>query len=92
MLFNLVNNKEILVFLCIGIYDGGVCLTVSGFRHTCTGSRGLSTAAIWNHVGKSIVRPLLFFKHLFFSGSAFLIFLLSSSDESCLDRQQRPFH
>ena len=68
MQFNLVNNKEILVFLCIGVHDGAVCLAVSGLRHTCTGSRrsrGLSVAAIWNHVGKSVVRPLLFFKRLF---------------------------
>ena len=32
--------------------------------HTCTGSRrscGICVAAIWNHVGKSVVRSLLFF-------------------------------
>ena len=54
-----------------------VCLAVSSLRHTCTGSyrsRCLSVAAIWNHIGKSIVQPLLFFTRLFFSGSAFLFF------------------
>ena len=70
MQFNLVNNKEILVFLCIGVHDGVVV-------HTCTcshRSHGLSVAVIWIHLGKSVVRPLLFFKQLFFSGSAFLFF------------------
>ena len=66
-----------LVFLCIGVHDGAVCLAVSSLRHTCTGShrsRGLSVAVIWIHLGKNVVRPLLFFKWLFFSGSAFLFF------------------
>jgi len=40
--------------------------------------RSLSVVAIWNHIGKSVVRPLLFLKRLFFSGRAFLIFLLPS--------------
>ena len=63
MQFHLVNNKEMLVFLCIWVHDGVVCLAVSGLRHTCSGScrsRGLSVAAIWNHVEKRIVWPLLF--------------------------------
>ena len=53
-----------MVFLCIAVHDGAVRLAVSG----------LSVAAIWNHAGKSVARPLLFFKRLFFSGSAFLFF------------------
>ena len=37
------------------------CLAVSSLRRTCTDSRrscSLSVIAIWNHVGKSVVRPL----------------------------------
>ena len=40
----------------IRVHDGAVC-SLFGSRR----SRGLSVAAIWNHVGKSVVRPLLFF-------------------------------
>ena len=57
-----------LVFVCICDNDGAVCLEVRGLRHMCTGSCrscGLSLVAFWNHVGKSVVRPLLFFKQLF---------------------------
>ena len=42
----------------------------------CTGSRrscGLSLVAFWNHVGKSVVGPLLFFKRLFSVVDCFLI-------------------
>ena len=56
-----VSNKEMLVFLCIWIHDGAVCLAVSDLMHTCKGSHrshGLIIAAIWNHVGKNVVRPL----------------------------------
>ena len=39
MQFNLVvNNNEMLIFMCIWVHDGAVCLAVSGLRHTCTGS------------------------------------------------------
>ena len=58
------------------------CLAVSGLRNTCSGSRrsrGLRVAAIWNHVGKSVVQPLFSLSgYLFFSGSAFLVFCLPS--------------
>ena len=58
------------------------CLAVSGLRHTCTASRrshGLSVAAIWNHIGKSVVQPLFSLSRcLFFSGSVFLVFSLPS--------------
>ena len=57
MQFNLLNNQEMLAFLCIGVHDGAVCLAVSGLRHTCTSSRrsrGLSVAVIWNHVGRAL--------------------------------------
>jgi len=65
-----------LVFVCICVHDGAVCLEVRGLRHMCTGSRrscGLSLVAFWNHVGKSVVRPLLFFKRLFSAVDCFLI-------------------
>lgn len=72
-----------LVFPCVWILNGAVCLAVSCLMHTCTASHrscGLSVAAIWNHVGKSVLWPLCFyFKQLFwFSTSAFFIFLLPS--------------
>ena len=38
MQFNLVNNKEMLVFPCIWVHDGAVCLVVSGLMFMCTGS------------------------------------------------------
>ena len=46
-------------------------LAVISLMHTCMGSRrsrGLSVAAIWNHVGESVVRPL-------FSVTILLLFL-----------------
>ena len=52
-------------------------LAVISLMHTCMGSRrsrGLSVAAIWNHVGESVVRPL--FSVYYYS--TFLIFLLPS--------------
>ena len=56
------------------------CLADSSLRHTCSGSHrshGLSVAAIWNHIGKSVVHPLFSLRGcLFFSGSAFLVFYL----------------
>ena len=59
------------------------CLAVSSLRHTCTGSHrshSLSAAAVWNHVGKSVVQPLFSLSGcLFFSGSAFLVFCLPSN-------------
>ena len=30
MQFDLVNNEEMLLFLCIWVHDGAVCLAVSG--------------------------------------------------------------
>ena len=63
MQFNLVNKKEMLVFTCIWIHDGAICLAVSRLRHSCPGSRrscGLGVAAIRNHVGKNVVRSLFF--------------------------------
>ena len=75
MQFNLVNNKEMLDFLYIRVHDEVVCLVVSSLRHVCRyscRSQGLSTMAIWNQVGKSVVWPLLFFKRSF-SCSAFLL-------------------
>ena len=75
MQFNLVNNKEMLVVLCIWVHDGAVRLALSGLRRTCTGSRRsrvLRVAAIWNHVEKSVVQPLFSLSGcLFFSGNAF---------------------
>ena len=38
MQFNLVNNKEMLIFLWLWVHDGVVFLAVSGLSHTCTGS------------------------------------------------------
>ena len=75
MQFNLVNNKEMLDFLYIRVHDEVVCLVVSSLRHVCRyscRSQGLSTMAIWNQVGKSVVWSLLFFKRSF-SCSAFLL-------------------
>ena len=63
MQFNLVNNKEMLVFPCIWVHDEAVYLAVSGLMLTCTGSHRsciFSVAAIWNRVGKSLMQPLLF--------------------------------
>ena len=37
MQFNLVNNKDMLVFLCVYVHNGVVCLVVRGFTRTCTG-------------------------------------------------------
>ena len=75
MQFNLVNNKEMLVFPCIWVHDGAVCLAVSGPRHTCTGShRSWSVTATWNHIAKSIVRPFHFFMRLFSVLVLFLFF------------------
>jgi len=74
-ILNIVNNKEMLVVPRIWVHDGAVCLVVSGLWHTCTSSRrscGLCVAAIWNHIGKSIVHPLLFFMWLL---SALVLFL-----------------
>ena len=54
-------------------------------RHICrcTGSRrscSLSVVAIWNHIGKSVVQPLVSLSRcLFVSGSAFLVFCLPSN-------------
>ena len=70
-----------LVFVCICVHDGAVCLEIRGLRHMCTGSRrscGLSLVALWNHVGKSVVRPLLFFKRLFSAVDCFLIMITVS--------------
>ena len=80
MQFSLVDNKEIQVFLCIEVHDGAVAQwsAVSGIhsRRSC----GLSVAAVWNRIGKSIVEPLFFSKRLFFlSSSAFLVFYLHST-------------
>ena len=48
-------------------------------RFTYSRSRGLSVAAIWNHVGKSVVQPLFSLSGcLFFSGIAFSVFCLPS--------------
>ena len=76
MQFNVVNNKEMPVILCICVHDGMVCLAVSGLMQMCTGSRrscSLSVAAIWNHVGKSTVQPFVFSLSSCFS--ALLLFL-----------------
>ena len=57
------NNEEMLAVLCIWVHDRAVCLAVRGLIHMCTGSHrscSLSVAAIWNHVGKSVVEPLFF--------------------------------
>ena len=51
MQFNLVNKKEMLVFQCIWVHDGAICLAVSGLKQMCTGSCrscGLSVVAIWS--------------------------------------------
>ena len=78
MLFNLVDNKEVLVFpthlspLWSGLHSSqqshGYVWHIIGYHiysnyHMCIGSRrscGLSVAAIWNHIGKSMVRRLSF--------------------------------
>jgi len=47
MQFNLI-SKEIVVFPCIRVHDGAICLAVSGLMHTCIGSHrsyGLSVGA-----------------------------------------------
>ena len=62
MQFHLVRNVG---FPVHWVHDEVVCLVVGSLRHV----------AIWkNHVGKSVVWPLLFFKRPF-SGSISLIFL-----------------
>ena len=53
-------------------------------RFTCSRSRGLSIAAIWNHVGKNLVQPLFSLSGcLFFSGIAFSVFCLPSIPPLC---------
>ena len=56
MQFNLVDNKEMLVFPCILVHDGAVCLAVSSLGHTCTGSRrsrGLSLGVFGTMLGRA---------------------------------------
>ena len=60
MQFNLVHNKEMLIFLCLWVHDGAVCLAVSALRHTCTGSCRSNGLSIWNPVGKSVMQPSYF--------------------------------
>ena len=62
------------------------CLAVSGLRHTAVCAQvhvghtaQSSSYCIWNHIGKSVVKPLFSLSGcLFFSGSAFLVFCLPS--------------
>ena len=77
MQFNLVNNKEMLVFLCMWVHDGTVCLlAVSSFRSTCTGSRKVMRSQCSGLFGTTLGRALwglcFFFKRLF---SALVLFL-----------------
>ena len=65
----MINNNKMLAFLCIWVHDGAVCLAVSSLRLMCSGSRRscvLIVAAIWNHIGKSVVLALLFLYVFFF--------------------------
>ena len=79
MQFNPVKNKEMLVFLCIGVHDGAVCLVVSGLRCTCRGSsRSHSLSIAATTLGRALCRLCFFLSSCFFSGSTFLIFLLPS--------------
>ena len=65
MQFNLIKNTEMLVFLCIWVYDGTVCLlALSSFRYTCTGSLKVMRSQSFGY--------LLFLKRLF---SALVLFL-----------------
>ena len=79
MQFNLVKNRAMLVPVHWGPGWSG-CLAVSGLRCMCSGSRrSCISAAIWNHIGRSVVPPLFSLGGcLFFSGNAFLVFCLSS--------------
>ena len=83
MQFNLVNNKEMLVFLRAYVHDEAVCLAVSGLRHTSTGSHrscSFSVAPIWNHVGESVLQPSFFLLSGCFSALVlFLFFCLPPS-------------
>ena len=68
MQFNLVNNKEMLVFLCIGSRMEQLLSSQPSQAYVLR-SGGLRVA-IWSHVGKSIVQPLLSLSScLFFSGT-----------------------
>ena len=76
-----------LVVLCLWVHDGAVCLAVRGLIHMCIGSHrscSLSVAAIWNHVGKSVVGPLFFFfKQLFQRQVLFLFFCFLTTTPLC---------
>ena len=101
MQFNPVNKKEMLVFQCIWVHDGAVCLAVNGLKQMCTGSCrscGLSVVAIWNLVGiRALCSLCFFFKWLFFplvlflffcfppTTPPFFLFLLLSQCHRCLD-------
>ena len=78
MQFDLVNNKEMLIVLCIWLHDGAVCLAVSGLIYICAQAQLGHTASAWGLFGTMYGGALwglfFFFKRLFFSGSAFLIF------------------
>ena len=80
MQFNLVHNNEMLIFLCLWVHDGAVCLAVSALRHTCTGSCRSYGFSIWNPVGKRVVRPSYFSASLALLSFFFLFPLLSQGD------------
>lgn len=75
MQFKVVNNKEILVFRCMKVHDGVVCLTVSGFICSCTElhrSCSLRALAIYSYIGRVLFG--LHFLAVALSISVFLIF------------------
>ena len=76
MQFNLVNNNEMLIFMCIWVHDGAVCLAVSGLRHTCTGSSRSLWSQCSGYLEPHYEERCVAFALVVFSGSVFLIFLL----------------
>ena len=58
-------KTEMLVFLCIKVLDGAVCLAVSALMYTCIGGShtvGRAVSVYWlfgTTLQRSVVRPLL---------------------------------
>ena len=72
MQFNLVNNKEMLVFLCIGSRMEQLLSSQRSQAYVLR-SGGLRVATIWSHVGKSVVQPLLSLSSCLFFSSTFCL-------------------
>ena len=96
MQFNLI-SKEIVVFPCIRVHDGAICLAVSGLMHTCIGSHrscGLSVGATIKWLFSVVVLLLVvllpslyppFFSHCYHSVTGARMSLCGGSWLGCGD-------